>query len=80
MIPTPAVESGEARMYLHLYDSEKTKADFAVEMEFARLGIITVRKLVHCARIGKPRVRIIVAPLQIVRGVASTCRVVALED
>lgn len=80
MIPTPALESGEARMYLHLYDGEKTKADFAVEMELARQGIITVRKLVHCARIGKPRVRIIVAPLQIVRGVASTCRVVAAED
>ena len=80
MIPTPAVESGEARMYLHLYDSEKMQADFAVEMELARLGIITVRKLVHCARIGTPRVKIIVAPLQIVRGVASTCRVVAVED
>lgn len=80
MIPTPAVESGEARMYLHLYESEKTKADFAVEIEFARLGIITVRKLLHCAKIGKPRVKIIIAPLQIVRGVASTCRVVAVED
>ena len=80
MIPTPALESGEARMYLHLYDAEKAKADFAVEIEFARLGIITVRKLVHCAKIGNPRVRIIVAPLQIVRGVASTCRVVAVED
>jgi kynurenine formamidase len=80
MIPTPALESGEARMYLHLYDAEKAKADFAVEIEFARLGIITVRKLVHCAKIGKPRIRIIVAPLQIVRGVASTCRVVAVED
>jgi kynurenine formamidase len=80
MIPTPALETGEARMYLHLYDAEKAKADFAVEIEFARLGIMTVRKIVHCGKIGKPRVRIIVAPLQIVRGVASTCRVVAVED
>lgn len=80
MIPTPGVESGEARMYLHLYDSEKAKADFAVEMEFARLGIITARKLVHCAGITKARVKIIVAPLQLVRGVASTCRVVAVEE
>ena len=80
LLPTPPAESGEARMYLHLYDSEKTKADFAVEMEFARLGIMTVRKLVRCGQIKKPRVKIIVAPLQIVRGVASTCRVVAVED
>lgn len=80
VLPTPPVESGEARMYLHLYDSEKAKADFAVEMEFARQGIMTVRKLVHCGRIKKPSVKVIVAPLQIVRGVASTCRVVAVED
>jgi kynurenine formamidase len=80
VLPTPPVESGEARMYLHLYSAEKAKADFAVEMEFARQGIMTVRKLVHCGRIKKPRVKIIVAPLRIVRGVASTCRVVAVED
>ncbi len=80
MLPMPPVESGEARMYLHLYNTDKTKADFAVEMEFARLGIMTVRKLVHCGQIKKPKAKIIVAPLQIVRGVASTCRVVAVED
>src|SRR5215831_12706091 len=80
MIPTPPVESGEARMYLHLYNTGKTKADFAVEMEIARLGIMTVRKLVHCGQIKNPRIKVIVAPLQIVRGVAATCRVVAVED
>ena len=80
MLPTPAVESGEARMYLHLYNTDKAKADFAVEMEFARRGIMTVRKLVHCGQIKKPKVKVIVAPLQIVRGVAATCRVVAVED
>ena len=80
MTPTPPVESGEARMYLHLYDADEVKADFAVEMEFARLGITTVRKLIHCGQIKKPKVKVIVAPLQIVRGVASTCRVVAVED
>ena len=37
MLPTPSVESGEARMYLHLYTPDKAKADFAVEMEFAGL-------------------------------------------
>jgi len=42
-------------MYLHLYDGEKAKKDFAVEMEFARLGIMTVRKLIHCGQIKKTR-------------------------
>ena len=80
MLPMPPVESGEARMYLHLYDAKKAKADLAVEMELARLGIMTVRKLVGCGHIKNPKIKIIVAPLQIVRGVAATCRVVAMED
>src|SRR5262249_10990925 len=80
MIPTTPVESGEARMYLHLYNTDKAKADFAVEIEIARLGIMTVRKLVHCGQIKNPRIKVIVAPLQIVRGVAATCRVVAVGD
>jgi kynurenine formamidase len=80
MLPTPPVESGEARMYLHLYNADKAKADFAVEMEFARRGIMTVRKLVRCGQIKLPKIKIIVAPLKIVRGVAATCRVVAVED
>ncbi|HEY7319565.1 MAG TPA: cyclase family protein [Candidatus Binatia bacterium] len=80
MLPTPAIESGEARMYLHLYNKDKAKADFAVEMEFARLGISTVRKLVRCGQIKNAKIKVIVAPLQIVRGVAATCRVVAVED
>ena len=80
MLPTPAAESAEARMYLHLYDGEKAKKDFAVELEFALVGIMTVRKLVGCGQIKKAKIKIIVSPLKVVRGVASTCRVVALED
>lgn len=80
MIPRPSVESGEARMYLHLYDTDKAKVDFAVDMEIARLGIMTVRKLIRCGQIKNRKVKVIVAPLQIVRGVAATCRVVAVED
>jgi len=80
LLPTPAAESAEARMYLHLYDGDKAKKDFAVEMELARAGIMTVRKLVHCGQIKKDKIKIIVSPLKVVRGVASTCRVVALED
>lgn len=79
-LPTPPVESGEARMYLHLYTAGKSEKDFAVELELARCGIMTIRKLVHCAQIKKDRIKIIVGPLTIVRGVASTCRVVAVED
>jgi len=80
MLPTPPVESGEARMYLHLYNAEKSKEDFAVEIELARFAIMTVRKLIHCGRIEKERIKVIVAPLKLVRGVASTCRVVAVEE
>jgi kynurenine formamidase len=80
MLPTPPIESGETRMYMHLYNREKAEEDFAVEMEFARCGVMMVRKLVNCAQIDKTKIRIIVAPLQIVRGVASTCRVVAVEE
>lgn len=80
MLPPPAAESAEARMYLHLYDVNKAKKDFAVDMEFARLGIMTVRKLIGCSKIKKQRIKMIVAPLNIVRGVASTCRVVAVEE
>jgi len=67
-------------MYFHLYASEKAKKDFAVEMEFARLGIMTVRKLVQCGQIKSQRIKLLVSPLNIVRGVASSCRVVAVEE
>ena len=80
MLPVPSAESAEARMYLHLYDSEKAKKDFVVEMEFARLGIMTVRKLVQCGQIKSQRIKLLVSPLNIVRGVASSCRVVAVEE
>jgi kynurenine formamidase len=80
LLPAPGAESPEARMYLHLYNGEKTKRDFAIEMAFARRGIMTVRKLIGCRQITKPRIKIIVAPLKVVRGVSATCRVVAVEE
>jgi hypothetical protein len=49
-------------------------------MEFARLNITTVRKLVQCGRIKSQRVKLLVSPLNVVRGVASSCRVVAVEE
>ena len=80
MLPSSSAESAEARMYLHLYDREKVKKDFAIEMEFARQVITTVRKLVHCSQIKSQRIKVLVSPLNIVRGVASTCRVIAVEE
>ena len=80
MLPSPAAESPEARMYLHLYDSEKAKRDFAVDIEFAQSGIMTVKKLIRCGQIKNQRIKLIVSPLKVVRGVASTCRVVAVEE
>jgi kynurenine formamidase len=65
---------------LHLYDSEKAKKDFAVDMEFGRMGIMTVRKLIGCGQIKSRRIKMIVSPLNVVRGVGSTCRVVAVEE
>ena len=72
--------SPEAKVYLHLYDPEKSKRDFAVEIVFARAGIMTVKKLLHCGAIGQNRVKIIISPLNIVRGVSSTCRVIAVQE
>ena len=72
--------SPEARVYLHLYSSDKARRDFAVEFAFAKVGVMTVKRLIHCGAIQRPRVRIIVSPLHVVRGVASTCRVVAVQD
>ena len=72
--------SPEARVYLHLYTPEKAKEDFAIEIVFAAAGIMTVKRLIRCGAITGKRVRIIVAPLHIVRGVSSTCRVTAVLD
>src|SRR5438093_771249 len=57
---------------------EISKSD--VEMAFARSGIMTVRKLVQCGQIKSQRIKLLVSPLNIVRGVASSCRVVAVEE
>jgi len=63
-----------------LYTPEKAKADFAAEIALAKAGIMTVKKLVNCQALARKRTQLIVAPLQIVRGTASTCRVAALEE
>jgi kynurenine formamidase len=72
--------STEAQMYLNLYTPEKVKEDFAVDLILAQAGIMTVRRLVNCAKLPSNGLRIIVSPLHIVRGVASTCRVIAVNE
>jgi len=72
--------SPEARVYLHLYSPDKARKDFAAEIALAKAGVMTVKRLIHCGAIQGRRVRIIVSPLNVVRGVASTCRVVAVQD
>ncbi len=81
LLPRPGPwPSPEAQMYLHLYSGEKVKEDFAVELVFARAGIMTVKRLIHCGAISARGIKIIVSPLHIVRGVSSTCRVIAIEE
>ena len=72
--------SPEAKIYLQLYSPEKVKDDFAAEFILAKAGIMTVKRLVHCGAVISERPRIIVSPLHIVRGVSSTCRVIAIEE
>lgn len=72
--------SPEADIYLRTYTPEKMEADFAAALAFARAGVMTVKRLVNCRSVERPRVRIIVGPLHLVRGVGSTCRVVAVEE
>jgi hypothetical protein len=72
--------SPEAQMYLNLYTPEKAKEDFAVELILAQAGIMTVKRLVNCAGLAADGLRIIVSPLHIVRGVSSTCRVIAVKE
>ena len=72
--------STEAQMYLNFYTPEKAKEDLAVELILAQAGIMTVKRLVDCAALETSGIRIIVSPLQIVRGVSSTCRVIAVTE
>jgi kynurenine formamidase len=72
--------STEAQIYLHLYTPQKAKNDFAVELVLARAGIMTVKRLVHCKDLLSEGLRVIVSPLHIVRGVSSTCRVIAIQE
>ena len=73
--PSPRAEG-----YLRTYTPEKMANDYAAALALAGAGIMTVKRLVNCGAIQSSRIRIIVGPLKLVRGVGSTCRVVATED
>jgi kynurenine formamidase len=73
--PSPRAEG-----YLRTYTPEKMADDYAAAIALAGAGIMTVKRLVNCGAIQSSRIRIIVGPLKLVRGIGSPCRVVAAED
>jgi kynurenine formamidase len=80
LLPRPRPwPSPEATVYLHLYTRDKMEQDYAAALVFARAGIMTVKRLVGCGALASGRVRIVVGPLKLVRGVGATCRVVAVD-
>jgi kynurenine formamidase len=82
LLPPPRpYPSAEARVYLHLYTPDRARADYATARVLADAGVMTVKRLVNCRALTRPRLRVIVGPLHLVRGVGATCRTIAvLED
>jgi len=81
MLPRPLCWPSEgARAYLQGYLEREIKADWAADFALAEAGVTVVKRLVNCGAIRKARVKLLLAPLLLVRGVGSPCRVVAVED
>jgi kynurenine formamidase len=72
--------SETARGYLQGYREREVLEDWAADRCLAEAGIMTVKRLVGCGAIQARRVQVVVAPLRLVRGVGSPCRVVAVEE
>lgn len=80
MGPRPLCYPSEAATaYLQGYLEREVLEDWEADYVLAEAGITTVKRLVNCGAIQQSRIRVIVAPLRLVRGVGSTCRVVAVE-
>jgi kynurenine formamidase len=80
MLPRPAPwPSVEAHAYLRGYTAERVAEDWAADLVLARAGKLVVRKLVNCSALPPARVKLIVAPLHLVRAIGATCRVIAVE-
>ena len=81
MLPRPAPwPSAEAYAYLRGYTADRVAEDWAADLILARAGKVVVRKLVNCSSLPEGRLRVIVAPLHLVRGIGATCRVIAIQD
>ena len=81
MVPRPQPWPSEAaEVYLRTYTGDRVMEDFAADYALAQAGVMVVKKLVGCAALAAPRLKVLVAPLHLVRGVGATCRVVALEE
>jgi kynurenine formamidase len=80
MLPRPLPWPSEgARAYLQGYLEREVNEDWAADYALAEAGVTVVKRLVNCRAIQGPRVRLVLAPLHLVRGVGSPCRVVAVE-
>jgi kynurenine formamidase len=81
MLPRPAPwPSTEAHAYLRGYTTDRVAGDWAADLAMARAGKVVVRKLVNCAALPAARLKVIVAPLHLVRAIGATCRVIALHE
>ena len=81
MLPRPAPwPSTEAHAYLRGYTAERVAEDWAADLVLARGGKVVVRKLVNCGALPEGRLKVIVAPLHLVRGIGATCRVIAIQE
>ena len=80
LTPRPVCWPSEAaRAYLAGYLEREVLEDWAVDFRLAEAGIMTVVRLVNCDALQAARFRLVVAPMRLVRGIGSTCRVVAIE-
>jgi kynurenine formamidase len=81
LMPRPAPWPSEAaRVYLQSYTEDRVREDWAADLELARAGKMVVKRLIGCGAVHEPRVRVIVAPLLLLRAIGATCRVVALPE
>jgi kynurenine formamidase len=80
LLPRPRPWPSEpAWVYLSAYTCDRVAEDFAADHALAAAGVMVVSRLVNCGALPAGRAQVIVAPLNQVRGVSATCRVVAVN-
>jgi kynurenine formamidase len=81
MNPRPLCYPSESAFaYLQGYLEREVMEDWEADYILAEAGVMTVKRLVNCAAIPQRRAKVIIAPLRIVRGVGSPCRVTAVVE